>query len=47
MGGAIPGKDFLELMKAAGFEDAELVGETGFDSSPATKGMLFRAIKPM
>jgi hypothetical protein len=33
-------------MKEAGFEDAELVAETGFDSSPVTKGALFRATKP-
>jgi hypothetical protein len=46
MGGAIPGKDFLDLMKAAGFEEAEQVGDTGFNSSPVTKGALFRAVKP-
>ncbi len=33
-------------MKQAGFEDAELVTETGFNSSPVTKGVLFRAVKP-
>jgi alkylhydroperoxidase/carboxymuconolactone decarboxylase family protein YurZ len=30
----------------AGFVDAELVAETGFNSSPVTKGVLFRAKKP-
>ncbi|MDA8407676.1 MAG: carboxymuconolactone decarboxylase family protein [Deltaproteobacteria bacterium] len=46
MGGAIPGKDFLEMTKEAGFRDVEIVSETGFNSSPVTKGMLFRAVKP-
>lgn len=30
-------------MSEAGFIDAELVGETGFNSSPVTKGALFKA----
>jgi hypothetical protein len=34
------------MIKKAGFVDAEMSGETGFNSSPATKGMLFRAVKP-
>jgi hypothetical protein len=34
-------------LEQAGFEGAELVAETGFNSSPATKGMLFRAVKPV
>jgi len=29
-----------------GFENAEIVGETGFNSSPKTKGVLLRAEKP-
>lgn len=45
-GGAIPGKDFLALINEAGFVAAKLVGETGLNSSPVTKGMLFRAKKP-
>jgi hypothetical protein len=32
-------------MEKVGFVDAELVNETGFNSSPATKGALFRARK--
>jgi hypothetical protein len=32
-------------MEKVGFVDVELVGETGFDSSPATKGALLRARK--
>jgi len=46
MGGAIPGKDFLAIVRQAGFRDAEMVSETGFNSSPVTKGVLFRAVKP-
>jgi arsenite methyltransferase len=42
-GGAIPGKDFLALMREAGFIDTALVGETGFNSSPVTKGVSFKA----
>lgn len=38
--------DFLELIQKIGFEDAELVAETGFNSSPKTKGVLIRAKKP-
>ena len=34
------------MFAGAGFEDAELVAETGFNSSPKTKGTLFRAKKP-
>jgi hypothetical protein len=33
------------MMQQAGFSDAALVAETGFNSSPKTKGVLFRAIK--
>ena len=37
--------DFLALLEKIGFEKPELVGETGFNSSPKTKGVLFRAEK--
>jgi len=37
--------DFLALLEKIGFEKSELVGETGFNSSPKTKGVLFRAGK--
>jgi hypothetical protein len=47
MGGAIPGKDFLAMIKESGFARAEMVSETGFNSSPVTKGVLFRAVKPV
>lgn len=32
-------------MKEAGFNEAESPGETGFNSSPVTKGTLFRATR--
>lgn len=38
--------DFLALLQKAGFENAEIVGETGFNSSPKTQGVLLRAEKP-
>ncbi len=34
------------MLKNVGFENAELVGETGFNSTPKTRGVLFRAEKP-
>ena len=34
------------MLRKTGFEHAEQVGETGFDSSPVTKGVLFRGRKP-
>ncbi len=45
MGGAIPGRVFLEMMLQAGFVDAEVIGETGFNTSPVTKGVTIRAFK--
>jgi len=33
------------MLNEAGFADYELVAETGFNSSPVTKGVLFRARK--
>jgi alkylhydroperoxidase/carboxymuconolactone decarboxylase family protein YurZ len=38
--------DFLAVIREAGFTDVEMVGETGFNSSPVTKGVLLRARKP-
>ncbi len=35
------------MIREAGFKDAELVAETGFNSSPVTIGVLVRALKPM
>jgi hypothetical protein len=37
---------FLDMLAAAGFAEVKCHGETGFMSSPATMGMLFRAEKP-
>ncbi len=33
------------MLNKAGFVDVELVADTGFNSSPVTKGVLFRAKK--
>jgi len=33
------------MLNETGFVDVELVSETGFNSSPVTKGVLFRASK--
>lgn len=42
----MPGTAFLAQIEAAGFVQAEPVGETGYRSSPVTAGALFRARKP-
>ncbi len=34
------------MLNEAGFVDVELVSQTGFNSSPVTKGVLLRARKP-
>lgn len=34
------------MLNEAGFIECELVKHTGFNSSPVTKGVLFRAKKP-
>jgi hypothetical protein len=41
----MPGKDFLAMLQQAGFGNIELVGKTGFNSSPKTEGVLIRASK--
>jgi len=38
--------DFLAMLEEVGFENAELVAKTGFNSSPKTEGVLVRASKP-
>ncbi len=35
------------MLEEVGFENAELAGETGFNSTPKTKGVLIRAKKPL
>jgi hypothetical protein len=35
------------LFRQTGFTEIEFVAETGFNSSPITKGALFRATKPL
>jgi hypothetical protein len=39
--------DFLAMLERIGFEAVERVKETGFDSSPKTRGVLVRACKPV
>jgi len=39
--------DFLAILENRGFANIELVNETGFNSSPKTKGVLIRAKKPI
>ncbi|MGA7878045.1 MAG: hypothetical protein WCA08_20470 [Desulfoferrobacter sp.] len=34
------------MLEEAGFVEAEMAAETGFNSSAVTKGVLFRAFKP-
>jgi len=34
------------MIGQAGFGEAHLAGETGFNSSPVTRGMLIAAVKP-
>ncbi len=38
--------EFLALLKEVGFDNAELVGKTGLNSTPKTEGVLLRAVKP-
>ena len=45
-GGTVPGKDFLAILEKVGFHNVELIGETGFNSTPKTKGVLLGAEKP-
>ena len=35
------------MLRQTGFTEIEFVEETGFNSSPITKGALFRATKPL
>jgi len=37
--------DFLAMLQKVGFVDAQMIAETGFNSTPKTRGMLFRAAK--
>ena len=39
--------EFLAILESKGFIDINLVNETGFNSSPKTKGVLVRAKKPL
>ncbi len=44
-GGAISEKVFLEMLESKGFTQVRVEGESGFNSSPRTKGILISAIK--
>jgi hypothetical protein len=46
VGGAVPVRDLLAILEAAGFEDVEYVGKTGVTTSKFTEGALFKAVKP-
>ena len=45
IGGTIPVRDQINLMKQAGFSDVEYLGATGTRTSKFTIGALFRAVK--
>jgi SAM-dependent methyltransferase len=45
--GTLASERFLQLLEEAGFTDAEMVGTTGYRTSPETIGALFRARKPI
>lgn len=45
VGGTVTADCFLKLLAEAGFERAELVGYTGYKTSPVTIGATFRAVK--
>jgi hypothetical protein len=47
VGGAIPVRDIVSLLKKAGFEQPEFGGKTGITTSKFTEGALFRARKPI
>lgn len=46
IGGAIPVRDLVNMMRNVGFYEVEFMGTTGFSSSKYTVGATFRAIKP-
>ena len=45
IGGTIPVREQINLLKEAGFRKVEYVGTTGFHTSKYTTGALFRALK--
>jgi hypothetical protein len=45
VGGAVPVRDLMEIMRAAGFREVEFRGTTGMATSKFTEGALFRAKK--
>jgi hypothetical protein len=47
VGGAVPVRDLLAILEAAGFEKVEFAGKTGVTTSKFTEGALFRAVKSL
>jgi hypothetical protein len=47
VGGAVPVRDLLAILEAAGFEKVDFVGRTGVTTSKFTEGALFKAVKPL
>lgn len=45
MGGAIPVRDLIDVIRAAGFKEVEFRGTTGMATSKFTEGALFKAKK--
>ena len=43
--GTVEAEQYLDMWKAAGFEQAEFVAFTGYKTAPTTKGATFRAYK--
>lgn len=42
----MPGRSFLDMLSAAGFQNPVLHVMTGFKSSPVTEGAVFSCRKP-
>jgi hypothetical protein len=45
VGGAIPVRDLIDVIRAAGFKEVEFRGTTGMATSKFTEGALFKAKK--
>jgi len=44
--GTVEPTRYLDMLRAAGFRDAEMVSFTGYRTAPTTIGATFRAVKP-
>jgi hypothetical protein len=45
VGGAIPVRDLIDVIRASGFKEVEFRGTTGMATSKFTEGALFKAKK--